>query len=250
MSLRALFILALAVLAPLHAQAASYVSDRLTAPLRGLNATDGPVVKQIIAGAPVTVLERDSPLYKVKTEDGSVGYLDPAQISGEKPLQVLYIEMTDRYNKVQDQLRSAQAQGNNSSGRDDKTLADLRSELKSALDRLTDTERAAQVSTAQLSAAQAKNASLEVELSEVKRQLGQAQANLGSGGKSNGSNDSGGKGEFFPDGTMPASAIGRTGYSTAWMITAAILALVLGAGLGGFTVDYYIRQRHGGFRTY
>lgn len=221
--------------------AASYVTDRLSAPLRGTAAPDSAVVKQIIAGAPVTIIERDGQMIKVKTEDGSVGWMEATHISSEKPLQVLYVELSDKNNRSQEQIKALQAQSGG--GKDDnKMVAELRSELKSALDRLTDAERAAQTSASQLNAAQSRLSAVESENADLKRRV------LTSGG---GLNDPSAKNsDFFPAGTIPASATGKSSVTSGWLIGSIVLSLAVGLAIGALIFDFYVRQRHGGFRTY
>jgi SH3 domain protein len=227
------------------AQAASYVTDRLSAPLRGLPDPDGPIVKQVIAGAPLTVLEREGQMIKVKTEDGAIGWIDAGQVSSEKPLQVLYIELSDKHNRAQEQLKAAQSGGDKG---DDKIVSELRAELKSALDRLTDTEKTTQTGAAQLASAQTRIATLESENADLKRRIAapeSAPAQTASAGDA-----AAGRGEFFPAGTMPAPSFTKSAVSMGWLIGAAVLALTVGLALGALTFDFYVRQRHGGFRTY
>jgi SH3 domain protein len=243
-----LFIAALLFHFAAGAQAASYVSDRLSAPLRGLAEPDGPIVKQVIAGAPLTVIEREGQMLKVKTEDGAIGYIDSALVSAEKPLQVLYIELSDKYNRAQEQLKSAQSGGGKS---DDKIVSDLRAELKSALDRLTDTEKAMQTSATQLAGAQTRIGTLETENADLKRRIAAPNAGAAGGSSAASAADAAARGgEFFPAGTLPASALGKSTFSAGWLIGAAVLALAVGLALGALTFDFYVRQRHGGFRTY
>ncbi len=240
------FIAALVLTFSAGAHAASYVTDRLSAPLRGIPEADGPIVKQVIAGAPLTVIERQGQMIKVKSEDGSEGWIDANQVSTEKPLQLMYIELSDKFNRAQEQLKSAQSSG----GKDDnKMVADLRSELKSALDRLNDAEKLAQTTSSQLNTAQSRVSTLEGENADLKRRVAAA-PNVSPASNSIASSDSAAsRGEFFPAGTMPANS-NKSSYSMGWIVGASVLALALGLAVGALTFDYYVRQRHGGFRTY
>ncbi len=226
--------------------AASYVSDRLSAPLRGLGEPEAPIVKQVIAGAPLTIVERSGQMIKVKTEDGAVGWMDAAHISSDKPLQVLYVELSDKNNRLQEQMKALQAQPGG--GKDDKMIGELRSELKSALDRLTDSERAAQTGAAQLASAQSRVAALEAENADLKRRASASPASPASTATNDPTASS--RGEFFPAGTMPAPGTGKTNVSTGWLIGSIVLSLTLGLAIGALVFDFYVRQRHGGFRTY
>jgi hypothetical protein len=214
--------------------AASYVTDRLSAPLYGANADDAPVVKQVVAGAPLTVLERSGTMFKVRTEDGSVGWMSAALIIDEKPLQTLFIELSDRHNKAQEQIRTLQTQG--VTGDSGKIVVELRGELKAALDRLADSERNGQDKSNQLTAAQTRIGALEKELAGIKGAVSAAAT--------------GGRDNYYPTGTAPQTSWFKTVVPMPWLVGGLILSLALGVGTGLWSMDRYVRKRHGGFRVY
>lgn len=229
---------------PLATAAATsmYVTDRVPVGLLGANDAAAPVVKQLFSGAPLQVLERDGELFKVRSEDGSVGWIDPSLLSNEKSLQLLYAETRDQLNKTQKELKALQDKGAApavASRDDSKLLADLRAELKGAHERSAELERVAQANALQLSDTTAKVAALESENMTLKSQAGGTAAT--SGIQTN-------PVEVAPAGV--ASANNRTSITLPWFIASSFLVLLLGGAIGAYAIDWYIRKRHGGFRIY
>lgn len=220
-----------------------YVSDRVPVNLHGANDATAPVVKQIVSGAPVQVLERDGALFKVRAEDGGVGWIDPSLLSNEKPLQLLYAELRDRYNNLREELKTSPDKNTApvATPRDEnKLIADLRAELKGSNERVAELERVAHENITHLNDATARATALENENAALKNRTGDtptAQSNPTDGG------------ELTPPGTL-ATNNKKNSIALPWFLASSFLVLLLGGAIGAYAVDWYIRKRHGGFRIY
>lgn len=237
---------ALLLFFPLAVTAATpvlYVIDRVPVGLHGANDAAAPVVKQITSGSPVQVMEREGALFKIRSEDGSVGWIDPNLLSNEKPLQLVYVELRDRLTKTQEELKALQDKGAAPAAapRDEsKVVADLRAELKGSHERVVELERVAHENSTHLNEATARVTALESENATIKNQAG------GSSGMETASTESG---ELMTPGTASTNNK-KNAISLPWFIASSLLVLLLGGAIGAYAVDWYIRKRHGGFRIY
>ena len=212
----------------------TYISDRLSVSLRGADAPDAPVVKQIIGGAPVKVLARDGALLKIRTEDGSVGWVEPDLVTTDKPLHVLYLESTDNLSKAQETIKALQnpiVTSTPSSPDESKIVADLRAEIKNTLEHAVALEKHIRENSTQAYDGTGRVRALEAENAVLKSEL-EAKSNVTTLARETGN--------FFPKGTTPATP--KFSVNLTWFVASLILMLVFGSALGWLVMAKRVRK--------
>ena len=212
----------------------TYVSDRLSVSLRGANAPDAPVVKQIIGGAPVKVLARDGALLKIRTEDGSVGWLEPELVTTEKPLHILYLESTDNLAKAQETIKALQnpiATSTTPIRDESKIVAELRAEIKNTLEHAVALEKHIRENSTQAYEGSGRARALETEIEALKAELAD-RPNTTAVARETGS--------FFPKGTTPATP--KFSVNLTWFVASLILMLLFGGALGWLVMAKRVRK--------
>jgi len=221
----------------------TYISERLSVSLHGANAPDAPIVKQVLAGAPVKVLSREGALLKIRTEDGSVGWLEPGLVTTDTPAHVLYQELSDRFAKAQESVKSLQdkpATTTPPTTRDEsKIVAELRAEIKNTLEHAVELEKHIRDNSSQVFEAIGRVRELEAENSALKGQLGTKPAAAVAAPRE--------AGNFFPAGTAPVAP--KLSVSLPWFLAGLSLMLLLGGSIGWFVMDRRLRKKLGGFRA-
>lgn len=219
-----------------------YVTDRVPVNLHGANDASAPVVKQITSGTPVQIQEREGALFKVRTEDGSVGWIEPTLLSNEKPLQLLYVELREQLSKSQDEIKTLRDKvPAAATARDEsKVVADLRAELKGSNERVAELERVAHENTTHMNEATARVTALETENLALKN----------SGGSASEGNVANADGSEITASNAASANNRKSAISLPWFFASSFLVLLLGGAIGAYAVDWYIRKRHGGFRIY
>lgn len=216
----------------------TYISDRLSVPLHGANAIDAPVVKQVIGGLPIKVLSRDGALVKIRTDDGSVGWVEPEFVTTDTPMHVLYLDVTERFAKAQETLKSLeQHPGTSVAPRDEsKIVSDLRAEVKNTLEHAVELEKhirdirdngkQSYESTIRLRELEVENAGLRAQL-EAKPNVTPAPREAGN---------------FFPSGTLPMAP----SFSARLMSFMGLgLGLILGVIAGWWMMSRRARKKLG-----
>lgn len=214
----------------------TYVSDRLSVSLRGANEPDAPVVKQILGGAPVKVLARDGALLKIRTEDGSVGWLEPELVTTEKPLHVLYLESTENLAKAQETIKALQNPLTTSTApapaRDEsKIIAELRAEIKNTLEHAVALEKHIRENSTQAYEGSGRARALEAEIAALKAEL-EARPNTTAVTRETGN--------FFPKGTTPGTP--KFSVSLPWFVASLVLMLTFGSALGWLVMAKRVRK--------
>ena len=98
--------------APLTAAAETvYIIDRLQVGLRAER--DGAVVKPLVTGAALDVLERDERFVRVRDRTGAEGWLEARYVSPQVPARLQLEKVQDELNKARAQLAEAQAKPKN-----------------------------------------------------------------------------------------------------------------------------------------
>jgi len=222
----------------------TYISDRLSVALHGANAPDAPVVKQILAGAPVKVLSHEGALLKIRTEDGSVGWVEPGLVTTDTPTHVLYLELSDRFAKAQETIKSLQdntgVTATPATRDENKIIADLRAEIKNTLEHAVELEKHIRDNSTQVFEATKRARALEEENTTLKDQLATKPAVVAAAPRD--------PGNFFPAGTA-APVAQKFSVNLPWFLASLSLALVLSGVLVWFILDRRARKNHGGFRV-
>lgn len=89
-----------------------YVGDQLVITLRAGKSSQHKIIKTLKTGTPLEVLDEDDTYLKVRTEDGSVGYVLRQYVSTELPKAQLVAELERRNNSLQkkiDELQTAKS---------------------------------------------------------------------------------------------------------------------------------------------
>ena len=87
---------------------AAFITDRIEIPLQVEKYGQGAVLKQLVSGARVDVLMRDGKYARVRTRDGTTGWVEARFVSEEKPLGLEYLELRSRHKALQDELAATQ----------------------------------------------------------------------------------------------------------------------------------------------
>ncbi len=214
----------------------TYISDRLSIPMRGANALDAPVVKHIIGGAPIKLLSREGDLLKIRTEDGSIGWVERELVTNDKPAHMLYLEVSDQLAKAQETIKSLQDKPAAAPtaiptptavpiNRDEKKIvSDLRAEIKNTLEHVTELEKHIRDNRAQAYTIAGHVRELEAENSALKRLATKTTAAASPREAGNASSV----------GTAPGVA--KFVVSLPWFLAGLSLMLVLGGVLGGLVM--------------
>ncbi len=154
----------------------TYISDRLSVPLHGANEPDAPIVKQVLGGALVKVLSREGALLKIRTEDGSVGWVEQELVTTDTPIHLQYLDLTDRFAKAQEVIKSLQdpssaASPASSPGDESKIVTELRAEIKNTLEHAVELEKHIRNNSAQVVEAVGRARALEEENTSLKDRL-------------------------------------------------------------------------------
>jgi SH3 domain protein len=211
----------------------TYISDRLTVSLHGANAADAPIVKQILGGAPVKVLSHDGALLKIRTEDGSVGWIESALVTTDTPTHVLYLELSERYSKVQQDKPGATATNRDES----KIVTDLRAEIKTALEFAVELERHIRNTSTQTYEAIGRIRVLEAENSALKDELAVKSSASSATTAVATPRDAG---NALPAGTAPV--VKKFAVTLPWFIGSLVLVLMLGGVISWIVMRRRIRK--------
>lgn len=90
-----------------------YVSDQLVITLRAGKSSQHKIIKTLKTGTPLEVLDEDDTYLKVRTEDGSVGYVLRQYVSTELPKAQLVAELERRNNSLQKKIDELQTANSN-----------------------------------------------------------------------------------------------------------------------------------------
>ena len=216
----------------------TYISDRVSIPLRGANEPDAPVVKQIIGGAPVKVLSREGPLLKIRTEDGSVGWVEPELVTTDTPMNILYQESNGNLTKAQETINALQdtlaaTAVSSSPGDEKKIVTDLRAEIKNTLDHVVELEKHIRGNSSQAYEAAGRVRVLEAENAALKNQLTTQPALVAVAQET----------KNFP---LPSSTPSKATFSIGlpWFLASLGLVLILGGLLGRAFMSRRLHRSH------
>jgi SH3 domain protein len=93
-----------------------YVVDELIITLRAGKSNEHKIIKTLKTGTPVEVLEEDDTYLKVKTSDGSVGYVLRQYVSSELPKTLIIERLEKEKSSLQTKVRSLEEAKNSLQG--------------------------------------------------------------------------------------------------------------------------------------
>ncbi len=98
---------------------AAYITDKLVAGLyKEAKVSDKPV-KALNSGTPLEVISRENGYVKVRTSDGTIGWVESAYLTEEKPARSILLETQARISMLQKQLEQVKAKADSVSGEQD-----------------------------------------------------------------------------------------------------------------------------------
>jgi len=236
-----------------NAAANRYVTDRIVLDLYEHDTRTSPVLRSIATGTAMTLLETSDQLAKVKLKDGSVGWVDAAFITDEKPIQVLYTELLAKHKRLQAKAASQEQDNDDSNSgnlsalkRDAKNAAWLRTELGKTRDQLKALEADMKTAAQERDAAQAELATFKAQLTgtiiPAAAVTGNSESMHGNGATS---------AVFaFQDEPEPTAWYNFAPIPLVWVAGITLSMLLAGYFAGVVLLDRRIRKKHGGFRLY
>ena len=104
---RLLLTLLLGLALPVHA---AFITDRIEVPVYTEKHGQGEVLKKLLSGAQVDILMKDGDFARIRTRDGTTGWIEFKFISAERPLGLEYLELRSRYKALEEELAAARQQ--------------------------------------------------------------------------------------------------------------------------------------------
>ena len=99
------------VLASLSAQAQTYyITDKVLVGVYEDSNADSALLTTLPTGTPLEVIERSGSFVKVRSPDGSNGWIENTYMIEHKPAQLVVLELTDQQKQTDEQLVLAQAE--------------------------------------------------------------------------------------------------------------------------------------------
>lgn len=271
-------VLAGVLFAALPAQAA-FITDRIEVPVTADKYGQGAVVKRLVSGSRIDILMKDGDYARIRSDDGSSGWVEYRYITTEKPLGLEYLELRSRHKAMQDELAATQARLSEAlSGAgegviiSETELAELRqgakdtrwmraemnkarerakkleAELKKARKKSTDKQQASAAEQAKWLALQAQNQDLQDRLAAalLVSDASAAEAEVDDPHAETVTEAP----RDAPAGVSIMNENQAGSVSLEWFFGSLLVALIAG-GIGGMTwLDRRIREKHGGFRIY
>lgn len=224
-----------------------YITGQIKAGLHQDRQPDSPIVKVVPSGTAVEVIKSDDNASFVREPDGASGWIDNSYLVAQPPGGAPGPQAQKRLNNLQQQLDSANAR-----------VQALQAQLKGqpdndALQALKDRNADLQQ---QLKAANLKSNDLEMQLTDLHKQIGIDNDNKSLYDKIADLSDRNrrlqqqlaGSGDNPGAGGVAASAAGA-GLHWQRLVIYLVIALLLGTVLGIYLLDAFNRRRHGGFRV-
>jgi len=87
-----------------------YVTDKVLVGVYEQANTESNLIKALPTGTPIEVLERIDEFAKVRSPDGTTGWVENSYLIDHKPAQLVVLELTDQQQQVNEQLSLAQAE--------------------------------------------------------------------------------------------------------------------------------------------
>ena len=96
-------------LQPLQAKT-FYVTDKVLVGVYEQATTDSNLIKALPTGTPIEILEREGEYAKVRSPDGTTGWVETSYLIDHKPAQLVVLDLTDQQKQTNEQLSLAQAE--------------------------------------------------------------------------------------------------------------------------------------------
>jgi len=223
-----------------------YITGRIKAGLHQSKQPDSPIVKVIPSGTAVDVVKRDDNVSFVREPDGTSGWIDNSYLVPQPPGGTPDPQAQKRLSDLRQQLESANTR-----------VRALKAQLKTQPD--NDALQALKNRNAdlqqQLKAEQMKSKDLEMQLGDLRKQVGidkdnkslyEKIADLSSKNRQL-------QKQLTRAGNNPGAGGGAStaGAGPGWqrLLVYVGIALLLGTALGIYLLDVFNRRRHGGFRV-
>jgi len=87
-----------------------YITDKVLVGVYEEANTESVLVKALPTGTPLEVLERNGEFSKVRSPDGTSGWVESSYLIDSKPAQLVVLELTDQQKQATEQLSLAQAE--------------------------------------------------------------------------------------------------------------------------------------------
>jgi len=87
-----------------------YVTDKVLVGVYELATTESNLIKALPTGTPIEVLERDGEYAKIRSPDGTTGWVENSYLIDHKPAQLVVLDLTDQQKQTSEQLSLAQAE--------------------------------------------------------------------------------------------------------------------------------------------
>lgn len=251
---------------PAHA---AFITDRIEVPVYAEKYHQGGVLKTLLSGEQVDILMKDGDFARIRTRDGTTGWVDFKFISAERPLGLDYLELRSRYKALEEKLAEVQQQP--AASREattpiisEEALAKLRQDAKdirwmkaemnkarARAKKLEDELATLRASTAkqsdETSAAQEMLAQLRAQNEDLETRLAAA---LLINEEQQRAAEAAAETRPAAIETAPSAAVSAWSVSLQWFLGGLAAAFTIGIIGGVRWLDRRIRARHGGFRIY
>lgn len=87
-----------------------YVTDKVLVGVYEQSNTESNLIKALPTGTPIEVLEKTGEFTKVRSPDGTTGWVETSYLIDHKPAQLVVLELTDQQKQANEQLSLAQAE--------------------------------------------------------------------------------------------------------------------------------------------
>ena len=141
-----------------------YVSDRLIITLREAPDSDSRVLRTLMTGAPVEVLEESGRYLRVRTEAGEEGWVAEQYITPETPKPIIIAQLKDEINRLREEIKEYE-------GAENPFLDKLKAAEKRYLEQVKELEQNAADLVDERNKLKAANANLSTEIRNLERQV-------------------------------------------------------------------------------
>lgn len=87
-----------------------YVTDKVLVGVYEQATTDSSLIKALPTGTPLEIIERNDEFAKIRSPDGTIGWVENSYLIDRKPAQLVVLELTDQQKQLSEQLSLAQAE--------------------------------------------------------------------------------------------------------------------------------------------
>ncbi len=87
-----------------------YVTDKVLVGVYEQPNTESTLIKALPTGTPIEVLERNGEYAKIRSPDGTTGWVENSYLINHKPAQLIVLDLTDQQKQINEQLNLTQAE--------------------------------------------------------------------------------------------------------------------------------------------